>query len=192
MNFFLAVCLTLVRSFAILLLLLFLASNPKTARAGRGETVIAGNGVVATDETECSKIGRDMLRRGGHAVDAAVAAALCLGVTSPSYSGLGGGGFMLVRSSRGDAKVFDMREMAPGRAFKVHLLVNIFTFPLCSTFFYNTMVCNHEFLDITNLSMDQLGFSSSLIHRNYEDFSMKYCFGLHLSAFIVYAIFTFA
>ncbi|KAL9141779.1 hypothetical protein ABFS82_14G126900 [Erythranthe guttata] len=82
------------------------------------ERVVARNGVVATDETECSKIGRDVLKRGGHAVDAAVAAALCLGVVSPSYSGLGGGGFMLVRSHTGDSKVFDMREMAPGRASK--------------------------------------------------------------------------
>ncbi|EYU42486.1 hypothetical protein MIMGU_mgv1a0217832mg, partial [Erythranthe guttata] len=82
------------------------------------ERVVARNGVVATDETECSIIGRDVLKRGGHAVDAAVAAALCLGVVSPFYSGLGGGGFMLVRSSTGDSKVFDMREMAPGRASK--------------------------------------------------------------------------
>ncbi|KAI3454589.1 hypothetical protein Pfo_011252 [Paulownia fortunei] len=115
---FLHVCLTLVCSFAILFLLLFLASNPETAHAARSERVVARNGVVATDETECSKIGRDILRRGGHAVDAAVATTLCLGVVSPCFSGLGGGGFMLVRSSSGNAKVFDMREMAPRQASK--------------------------------------------------------------------------
>ncbi|KAL9141778.1 hypothetical protein ABFS82_14G126900 [Erythranthe guttata] len=109
------VCQTFLLNFAIIFLLMFLASNIDAAGE---ERVVARNGVVATDETECSKIGRDVLKRGGHAVDAAVAAALCLGVVSPSYSGLGGGGFMLVRSHTGDSKVFDMREMAPGRASK--------------------------------------------------------------------------
>ncbi|KAK6123447.1 hypothetical protein DH2020_042812 [Rehmannia glutinosa] len=104
---------------SIIFLLLFSASILETTHAGGGERVVARNGVVATDETECSKIGRDILRQGGHAVDAAVAATLCLGVVGPSFSGIGGGGFMLVRSSSGDAKVFDMREMAPGRASKI-------------------------------------------------------------------------
>ncbi|KAL7098654.1 hypothetical protein ACP275_09G031600 [Erythranthe tilingii] len=113
---FLHVCQTCLLSFAIaFFLLLLLASN--TDAAG-GERVVGKNGVVATDETECSKIGRDVLKRGGHAVDAAVAAAFCLGVVNPANSGLGGGGFMLVRSSKGNAKVFDMRETAPGRASK--------------------------------------------------------------------------
>lgn len=109
-------------SFAIVFLLLFSALNREIAHVAGDERVVARNGVVATDETECSKIGRDILGRGGHAVDAAVAAALCLGVVSPPYSGLGGGGFMLVRSSNGTAHVFDMRETAPGRASKVHLV----------------------------------------------------------------------
>ncbi|KAK4437139.1 Glutathione hydrolase 2 [Sesamum alatum] len=89
-----------------------------SSSAARGERVKANNGVVATDETECSKIGRDMLRLGGHAVDAAVASTLCIGVLRPADSGLGGGGFILVRSHKGEAKVFDMREMAPARATK--------------------------------------------------------------------------
>ncbi|XP_012831093.1 PREDICTED: gamma-glutamyltranspeptidase 2-like [Erythranthe guttata] len=121
---FLHVCRTSLLSFAVVFLLLLSASN--TDAAGDQERVVARNGVVATDETECSIIGRDVLKRGGHAVDAAVAAALCLGVVSPFYSGLGGGGFMLVRSSTGDSKVFDMREMAPGRASKVHFFINSF------------------------------------------------------------------
>ncbi|KAL7082969.1 hypothetical protein ACP275_14G133300 [Erythranthe tilingii] len=121
---FLRLCQTSLLNFVIIFLLMFLASNIDAAGEAR---VVARNGVVATDETECSKIGRDVLKRGGHAVDAAVAAALCLGVVSPSYSGLGGGGFMLVRSHTGDSKVFDMREMAPGRASKVHyFLLNFF------------------------------------------------------------------
>ncbi|KAK4394584.1 Glutathione hydrolase 2 [Sesamum angolense] len=113
------VCPTLGHRFAILFLVLFLVSLPKIACAAGSATVVARHGVVATDEAECSRIGRDILRQGGHAVDAAVAATLCLGVVNPAHSGLGGGGFMLVRSSSGHAKVFDMREMAPGQASKI-------------------------------------------------------------------------
>ncbi|KAK6123008.1 hypothetical protein DH2020_043255 [Rehmannia glutinosa] len=113
LSFLLAVSLTLGRNFSVLFLLLVLASS-QNAHAARGERFMARYGVVATDETECSKIGKDILRRGRHAVDAAVAATLCLGVVSPSFSGLVGGKFMLVKSSSGKAKVLDMREMTPG------------------------------------------------------------------------------
>ncbi|KAL0318353.1 UNVERIFIED_CONTAM: Glutathione hydrolase 2 [Sesamum angustifolium] len=62
----------------IVLSLLSLALLLNSSSAARGERVKANNGVVATDETECSKIGRDMLRQGGNAVDAAVASTLCI------------------------------------------------------------------------------------------------------------------
>ncbi|KAL8471998.1 hypothetical protein ACS0TY_029293 [Phlomoides rotata] len=79
----------------------------------RRERITAQHGVVATDHGECSTIGRDILQQGGHAVDAAVAAALCLGVVSPASSGIGGGAFMLVRSADGKTDAYDMRETAP-------------------------------------------------------------------------------
>ncbi|EOX92239.1 Gamma-glutamyl transpeptidase 1 isoform 2 [Theobroma cacao] len=82
----------------------------------RREEIVARHGAVATDDGRCSKIGMDVLRIGGHAVDAAVAAALCLGVVSPASSGIGGGAFMLVRESNGKAQAFDMRETAPMKA----------------------------------------------------------------------------
>ncbi len=59
------------------------------------------NAAVASDNALCSKIGKDiMLQKGGNAMDAAVATVLCLGVASPASSGLGGGAFLLVRSSK--------------------------------------------------------------------------------------------
>ncbi|KAL9459185.1 hypothetical protein AB3S75_002551 [Citrus x aurantiifolia] len=82
----------------------------------RREVIVAHHGVVATDDGRCSKIGMDVLKAGGHAVDASVAAALCLGVVSPASSGIGGGSFMLIRQSDGKAQALDMRETAPAQA----------------------------------------------------------------------------
>ncbi|KAE9608039.1 putative aminoacyltransferase, Glutathione hydrolase [Lupinus albus] len=79
----------------------------------RNEAIHAHKGAVASDDKRCSRIGKDVLSEGGHAVDAAVAVALCLGVVSPASSGLGGGAFMLLRLANGVAKAIDMRETAP-------------------------------------------------------------------------------
>lgn len=80
---------------------------------GRREVITAYHGAVATDDGRCSRIGRNILKEGGNAIDASVAAALCLGVVSPASSGIGGGAFMLVRLASGKAQAFDMRETAP-------------------------------------------------------------------------------
>ncbi|KAJ8504491.1 hypothetical protein OPV22_005377 [Ensete ventricosum] len=97
---------------AVALFLLLLGLPPR-ATAQRPEVVTARRGAVATDDRRCSRVGRDVLREGGQAVDAAVAAALCLGVVSPASSGIGGGAFMLVRAASGRARAFDSRETAP-------------------------------------------------------------------------------
>ncbi|XP_027073960.1 glutathione hydrolase 1-like [Coffea arabica] len=107
---------------SVVLLLLLLtplswSSSLETASTTKRKEHIRGKrGVVATDDGRCSKVGRDVLREEGHAVDAAVAAALCLGVVSPASSGIGGGGFLIVRSADGKSQAFDMRETAPKRA----------------------------------------------------------------------------
>ncbi|XP_027336378.1 glutathione hydrolase 1-like [Abrus precatorius] len=95
-----------------------LNNGTKGHTKNRDEVIFAHNGAVATDDGRCSRIGMDVLREGGHAVDAAVAAALCVGVVSPASSGLGGGAFMLLRLANGVAKAFDMRETAPALASK--------------------------------------------------------------------------
>ncbi|KAH0677991.1 hypothetical protein KY285_025792 [Solanum tuberosum] len=105
--------------FLFLLALLLVISGTSTSLPyDRREVIKANRGVVATDDGRCSRIGRDVLREGGHAVDAAIAAAFCLGVVSPASSGIGGGAFMLIRSADGKAQAFDMRENAPKKAFK--------------------------------------------------------------------------
>ncbi|KAL5226967.1 hypothetical protein ABZP36_015232 [Zizania latifolia] len=81
------------------------------------EEVEAGVGAVAADDGRCSEVGAAALRAGGHVVDAAVAAALCLGVVHPMSSGIGGGAFIVVRdAASGDAVAFDARETAPAAA----------------------------------------------------------------------------
>ena len=84
-----------------------------------GDIVEAEHGVVAADDQRCSDIGIDILSEGGHAVDAAVATSLCLGVVSPASSGLGGGAFMLLIYSNGQAQAFNMRETSPQTASQV-------------------------------------------------------------------------
>ncbi len=72
--------------------------------------------VVASDSPYASAIGLDVLKAGGNAIDAAVAVSFALGVTRPYSTGLGGGGFLIVRFADGRVVVQDFRETAPAAA----------------------------------------------------------------------------
>ncbi|KAJ4715620.1 Gamma-glutamyltranspeptidase [Melia azedarach] len=97
----------------LFLVLLTPVSSRESPTGPRREQIVARQGVVATDDGRCSDIGMKVLEEGGHAVDAAVAAAFCLGVVSPASSGIGGGAFMLIRLANGTTQALDMRETAP-------------------------------------------------------------------------------
>jgi len=72
--------------------------------------------VVSVDEY-ASQVGIDILKKGGSAVDAAVAVGFALAVTYPAAGNIGGGGFMIIRfPDTGEAVALDFREMAPGKA----------------------------------------------------------------------------
>ncbi|KAI1389151.1 gamma-glutamyltranspeptidase [Hypoxylon trugodes] len=75
-------------------------------------------GAVASESKVCSQIGIDLLAQGGNAVDAFVGTQLCVGVIGMYHSGLGGGGFALVRDSTGNYTVIDYRESAPATAYE--------------------------------------------------------------------------
>src|SRR5438034_8353698 len=73
----------------------------------------AKHGMVASVDAIASRVGVDVMKRGGNAVDAAVAVALTLAVTWPEAGNLGGGGFMLIRKADGTTEALDYRERAP-------------------------------------------------------------------------------
>lgn len=89
--------------------------NGNVVRTGRDAT--GKNAVVSTARYEASQIGLDILKKGGNAIDAAVGVGFALGVAEPQSSGLGGGGFMVVRIAKtGETKFIDFREIAPAKA----------------------------------------------------------------------------
>jgi gamma-glutamyltranspeptidase/glutathione hydrolase len=76
--------------------------------------VISRQDMVVSQERRATEIGRDILARGGNAVDAAAAVGFALAVTHPQAGNLGGGGFMLIRlADRNEAVAIDYREAAP-------------------------------------------------------------------------------
>ncbi|HWE38803.1 MAG TPA: gamma-glutamyltransferase family protein [Isosphaeraceae bacterium] len=100
------------RGWTCLLLLLALAPPPAPAGEFAKQVVVAQEGHAAD-------VGRDVLRAGGNAVDAAVATAMALAVTHPAAGNIGGGGF-LVAFLAGTREVItiDFREKAPGKSFE--------------------------------------------------------------------------
>ncbi len=77
---------------------------------------MGSGGAVATVDPDATAAGLEVLRKGGNAVDAAVAAAVTLGVTEPYSAGIGGGGFFVFYEARtGRVRTIDGRETAPRR-----------------------------------------------------------------------------
>jgi gamma-glutamyltranspeptidase / glutathione hydrolase len=107
------------RRLATLLAIALLAAPAAAAAkqdppAVKEPTAIGRGGAAATVDVLATKAAVDVLRRGGNAVDAAVAAAAVLGVTEPFSAGIGGGGFMVIRTARGKVTTIDSRETAHG------------------------------------------------------------------------------
>jgi gamma-glutamyltranspeptidase/glutathione hydrolase len=87
---------------------------PIISDAARIHPVVARHGMVASQEARATRIGVEILKGGGNAVDAAVAVGFALAVTLPRAGNIGGGGFMLVHlAERNESVAIDYRETAP-------------------------------------------------------------------------------
>lgn len=103
----------------VLTILLFgctLNNEAGREKAAEGRNIIVDSGIVVSAHPESSRIGVAILRKGGNAVDAAVATEFALAVCYPEAGNIAGGGFMVIRNSDGSTDMIDYREKAPMRA----------------------------------------------------------------------------
>jgi len=106
----------------LVVLFLFLADLPvrtfSFANPTERQPIRAQHAMVASTSENASRVGVEIMRRGGNAVDAAIAVAFALAVVHPAAGNLGGGGFMMVRLKDGRTVAIDYREAAPAAAHR--------------------------------------------------------------------------
>jgi gamma-glutamyltranspeptidase/glutathione hydrolase len=99
----------------IVFIILFISAGNATYAS---EPSRSKNGMVVTAEPLATKVGAQILKKGGNAVDAAVAVGFALAVTYPTAGNLGGGGYMVIHLKDGTQTTIDYRETAPKAALK--------------------------------------------------------------------------
>jgi len=102
--------------FGVLTLIIFLLMQ--AACSEPPQPVNAKNGMVVSASSYASNVGVEILKKGGNAIDAAVAVGFALAVTYPSAGNIGGGGFMVIHLANGKNTTIDFREKAPLSAFR--------------------------------------------------------------------------
>ena len=104
---------------SVLIFLFVIFFSVQTVYATGGRIPAKGkNGMVVSTSMTASEVGRDILKQGGNAIDAAVATAFALSVVWPSAGNIGGGGFIIYHGDDGTVTAFDFREKAPLAANK--------------------------------------------------------------------------
>ena len=98
---------------------------PIEVRGGGKNAARGALGMVTTVEPNATRIGIEVIKKGGNAIDAAVAVAYALAVTHPSAGNIGGGGFMIVRLKSGEVHAVDFREIAPANVTTEKVLKEI-------------------------------------------------------------------
>jgi gamma-glutamyltranspeptidase / glutathione hydrolase len=101
----------------VAMVLIALSALPGAAagqeQIGRAQSATAHDGMVVAQEPLAARVGVDILKKGGNAVDAAVAIGFAMAVTYPRAGNIGGGGFMVIHRANGDNVAIDYRETAP-------------------------------------------------------------------------------
>ena len=103
----------------------------------------AKQGIVVSSSKIASKVGVDILKKGGNAIDASVATAFALAVTHPSAGNIGGGGFLVYMNNKGKATSIDFREKAPINATSDMFLNSKGQLPLAKNLYGGSTTVNH-------------------------------------------------
>ena len=105
-----------IKLFLVILAVVFLFSGCAKGQLGNNNGQEYRNGMVVCAYPDAAKAGLAVLKKGGNAVDAAIAVQFALAVTHPTAGNIGGGGFMVYRSAKGETNTLDYREKAPAAA----------------------------------------------------------------------------
>src|SRR5258708_37319830 len=98
------------QAFVFLLTFLIVASMNITPRAASREPARARHGMVASTSEIASRVGVEIMQRGGNAIDSAVGVGLALAVTWPPAGNIGGGRFMKILRANGECEISDARH----------------------------------------------------------------------------------
>ncbi len=98
------------------LFIILISCQPQNTKQAPAIGTLEDSAMVVTAHPLASQVGLDVLRKGGNAIDAAVAIQFSLSVVYPVAGNIGGGGFAVIRTSDGQVSALDFREKAPGRA----------------------------------------------------------------------------
>ncbi|MCK5077035.1 MAG: gamma-glutamyltransferase, partial [Calditrichia bacterium] len=108
----------MLKNLLILLIIISFFSCEKSSELKSYTGNTAKHGMVVAEEKLAAQIGRDILKSGGNAFDAATAVGFALAVTHPEAGNLGGGGYMVAHLANGENIALDFRETAPEKSFR--------------------------------------------------------------------------